>query len=491
MTAVLALDIGTSAVKAAVIVDGVILAVTEEAHPLSNPAPGWAEQNPQDWWAATCTAVRRLTGSDDRASRVDVVSVTGQMQDLIPLDDRGEPVRPAILYSDTRATLEHQDLAAQMGDPWARAVGAAPDATSVASKWRWMTTHEPQRAARTAMVLMGGHSYVVAQLTGGTWVCDPSTAASTGLFELATGNWWTPVVEAVRCPVPEIRSATSRAGLLDATVAGALGLDAGIPVIHANGDAVATTIGLVGTQTDRPYAYLGTSGWVAVGTSAPSRAPGTILLPGVDGHHWIAAAPMPTAGAAVDWARHMLLGDIDHEQMDRMAASVCAAEHGVLFLPHLDGARTPYLAPDATGVLLGARRSTAAATVAAAVYEGVAHAVRELAAVIAPDCGQLAVCGGAARSRVLRQTLADVTGYQIVQVADEHAALIGAATVAHLALGAAPLLPPRPEECLDPDPDRRDIHRQTASLFDQLLPTLAPLFTSLVGIRSEEPTTSA
>lgn len=498
MTRVLAVDVGTSAVKAAVVDDGAPVTVAEVAIPLATPRPGWAEQDPDDWWQATVEAVRTLGANSspgEGLAGVDVVALTGQMQDLVALDVDGRAVRPAILYSDGRATAEHAQLEAELGDAWARAAGAPPDASNVAAKWRWLARHEPDAIERTASLLLGGHSVVARRLTGRS-VCDPTTAATTGLFDVAGRSWWAPVVDAIDAPVPDVVAATSVTGELVSSAAAELGLPAGIPVVHANGDAVATTVGVIGRDLDRPYAYLGTSGWVATGVASPADVSGVVLLPGLDDQHWVGATPMPTAGAAIDWARRTLFVDDVRETgagdrddlaaLDRIAGEACAAEHGVLFLPHLDGARFPVATPEATGVLVGVRRSTDRATVAAAVFEGVAHAVRQLLDVVASGGDELAVCGGAARSPVLRQAVADVTGRRVMLLPADHATVLGAATAATIALGGSPSAVAPLGDPVDPRPERHAVHRRSASSFDDLLPTMSPLLTRLVEIRSAD-----
>lgn len=481
--AALALDVGTTSVKAAIVRDGQAAYTAEAPLPLATPRPGWAEQHPDDWWAAAGIAIGSLR--DLARSELDaaaVIAVTGQMQDLVPLDGDGRPVRPAILYSDARAGAEHDELLGRFGESWSTAIGATPDATNVAAKWQWMRDHEPDAAARTTVVLFGAHSAVVHRLTGGVATCDPTTAATTGFLDVGNGAWWEPIAAATECPLPSLGTTTEPAGTLAPSAAAELGLASGIPVVHGPGDAVATTLGLIGTDRDRPYAYLGTSGWVAVATTDPRPAPGVVVLPGSDPTHWVSALPMPTAGAALDWVRATLLGGITTSELDQLAAGACAAAEGVLFLPHLDGARLPRPAPEATGILVGMRRSTGRATIAAAAVEGLAQAVRQLLELAAPDAPVLAVCGGVARSPVVRQVLADVTGREVELLADEHAALLGAVHGARGLMGHAPA--PSPARTLvAPRADRHRAHAAAANAFDGLMPSMASLLTGLVEIR--------
>lgn len=484
-TRVLALDVGTTAVKAGVFVDGASTAVVEEGYPLAYPAPGWVEQSADDWWAATVRAVGRL----DVAAGVDAVALTGQMQDVVLLDAAGAPVRPAVLYADQRAVAEHEDVVASLGAAWPAAVGQAPDATNCVAKLRWLAAHDPAAWRATSAVTFGGAGAVVARMTGGV-VCDPTTAATTGLYDVAADAWWTPAVVAAglgedgsRPRIAELVPSTEVAGGLTAGAAAALGLATGTPVVCGAGDVIATTVGIVGLEPGGAYAYLGTSAWVAVTTAGPEPRPGVIVLPGLRADHAVATAPLAVGAGVADWARDALLGGVDPAGLDALAGGACAATEGVVFLPHLDGRRGDGADPHATGVLVGVRRSTSSATVAAAVLEGVAHALRGLVDVVTPGRAELAVCGGAARSAAWLGVLADVLGVPVHAVADEQASLRGAVSCGLVALGHPPLAPLAPERTVRPRPERAHAHRAVAPLYDGLPDSLRPAFATLAAVR--------
>lgn len=485
---VLAVDLGTTSAKAAVVDDGTIVEVAEAPVDLAHPHPGWAEQDPAQWWGALVAAVRSLRG----AATVDALAATGQMQDLVPVRGNGAEsgvVRPAILYSDQRAVTEHGALADRLGTPWAEAALAQPDSTNVAAKWEWLRRHESSHAAATEAALFGGAAYAVWRLTG-IASSDPTTAATTGLADVAAGTWWAPVVDATGIPVPMMVSATSVVGHVTPSAATALGVRVGLPVVHACGDAVATSIGVLGSAVDTPYAYLGTSGWVAVFRPRPEPRPGVIVLPGPTADRWISVTPVLTAGGAADWARETLLGNVDIATFDRLAGSACAATDGVGFLSQLDGSRAPIADPHAAGVLIGVRRATGSGVIAAAVYEGVAQTLASIADLVVPgDNGSssvapLAVCGGGARSDVWCQVIADVTGRTVRRVSDDHASLRGAASCAHEALGAGALPAAGTLAAFEPRQDRRGQHLAMRKVLERLSSVLQPEFAALAAVRA-------
>ena len=503
-TPILAIDVGTTSAKASVVTDGQVGRVFETSIAMSHPQPGWVEQDAEAWWlAAADVAVRALDAADDAVpgtrSAVAAIAVTGQMQDLVCIGNGG-PLRPVILYADGRAAAEHHQLLGHFGASWSEAIGAEPDATNVGAKWAWLHANEPEIVQRTTAVLLGAAGYVVWRL-GGVVTSDPTTAATTGLYDLHRGDWWAPVVEHLSIPVPALCSPTSAAATLRASV---WGLRPGLSVIHGCGDAVSTTMGIVGSARGRPYAYIGTSGWVATVVGDCEPRDGVILLPALGPESFVAIAPILTAGGAVDWMRGVLLdvagtgtsGAVDadpaldagdafdaFDAFDALAAEACAAAEQVLFLPHLDGSRAPHPNPNATGVLIGVRRSTSRSVLAAAAYEGVAHALRAIAVSIAPEATELLLCGGATRSAVLAQVVADVFDRPVVVADDAHASLRGVANMARVALGEAAFIPAAAGRRYVPRPSFSAAHRLIAPIVDSLNQGLTPTLFALAGLR--------
>lgn len=452
----LAVDVGTTTAKCAIFDEDALDHVVEEGLTLSRPRPGWVEQDPEHWWAAVLRGLRRLD-----LDGVEAITVTGQMQDLICIDHE-RALRAAVLYSDQRAADEHRELSESMGEEWTARAMAAPDATNIAAKWTWLQRHEQDITARTHHVLLGAAAYVVWRLTGRA-TSDATTAATTGLLDVAKRSWWSTLVERIGIPVPDLVAGT--VGSITPDVASAVGLTSGIPVFHAAGDAVSTSVGVLGDRTDEPYAYLGTSGWVGTLRRSAEPRPGVIVLPA--GEVWLSVAPILAAGSAVEWARDILA--FDTAGFDRSAAEVCAAADGVVFVPHLDGMRLPSPDPHASGTFVGLRRSTTRATMAAAVHEGVAHTLSELASIVLGGAtGELRVCGGGSRSDVWCQTIADVVEHTVVRVADEHASLRGAASEALRSLNGRPLSPSPTLARFEPRPDRSAAHRRASEVHREL-----------------------
>lgn len=446
MKTLLALDIGTSGTKATLVTRaGELLATGYAGYPTHTPAPNRAEQNPADWWEATVAAVAQLHHETVLSKgQLAGITLSGQMQNLIPVGDAGALGR-AILYSDTRAQTEARAIAKRVGEhELLRITGNVQDASSLLAKWRWLATYESERLTASHTLLLGAHSYIGWRMCG-TAACDYTTAGTTGLLNLQTNAWATDLLTRLSFDptlLPTLQPASAMIGTLSADAARALQLPDRLPVFAGAGDLAATTVGVGAGEPNRAYCYLGTSGWIAttLTQATPSAEGGIFTLRHPDPQRFIQVAPMLTAGGNLAWARSQvapqLNGDEDYETINRLAASAPPGSHGVLYLPHLAGERSPFRDVDARACYIGISHRTTRADLLRAVMEGVAYAYRSLLDALETPPGDLVVAGGGAQSAVWMQILADVVG-RTVHVVDEpeQAAARGAAIIAGRSLG--------------------------------------------------------
>ena len=428
MPAVLCLDLGTSAAKGSLIeLDGTVTARASRGYPTHHPEPGGAEQDPQDWIDTARAVISELLESPQQSplqrGELLALSLTGQMQDLVPATSPAEPSpAPAILYSDTRAAEDaaavRRHLAAQ-GLDWDALTGNLQDATSCAAMFRRLARTRPELTAGARHVLFGPAGYLAHRLELGAW-CDPTTAAATGLLDARRREWSAPVARAAGLEpglLPRLAADAGQViGRTDAAASALLGLPAGIPVVLAPGDAGATTAGIIGLTPGDDYAYLGTSGWIAtvLPTGAGTLADGDAgtshhlalgAIRGAHGTHRVdgggsgdagsarAASPcsvlrisaLLAAGAAADWARRALLDGVTPQAADALLEQRerrwGRGPTGLLALPSILGERYPVRDADLRGALIGMGPETTSIDMYAAVLEGVAHA---LAPALAP-----------------------------------------------------------------------------------------------------------
>lgn len=421
---VLVLDCGSSALKATVFAaDGAVIATTDAGYPMAS-APH--RRAPEDWWRATLEAVHGLP-----LDGVEAISLTGMMENLIAIDAAGEPVREAALYSDPIGTAAFEALAGQLEAVDATAIlGNAPRPLMSAFKLLALGSGGAE------WVLPGSKDYLALRLCG-VAATDPSCASTTGLMDIGTRDWSDALIEVLdidRDLLPPIRSAETVLGGLTAAAAGALALPAGLPVINGCGDAAATTIGSGAERPDEVSVYLGTSGWVAGVTAVTERTPRPYYRLAHPLHGGlIEVAPILSAGVAVQWARETL--GLGLPEAERLAVEADASPGGALFLPYLNGERTPFVDLELRAGFANVAAGDGAGALYHAALEGVAFAiaanVRAMGAV-----GPVYLVGGGAQSAIWPQIMADVLGREVTVPAHPVlAASFGAWRAAARALG--------------------------------------------------------
>jgi xylulokinase len=373
----LAFDLGTTGVKAA-LVDrgGHILRSAIVDYPTHAAEGGVMEQHAADWWRALVAACREI----DASAEAEAIALTGQMQDAILLDAAGDPVRPVILYSDTRARAEAETVLAQLGlDRLRELTGNDQDAGGLLAKLLWLARNEPNSLSRATRLLLGAAEYAAFKLTGRA-VTDTTTASTTGLLDLTRRTMLDASIfdslgiEAAYSLLPEVVAGGAQIGVLSDESTSTLGLKPGLPVHLGPGDAGAATLGAGSGEPGVAYLYLGTSGWVAFTAEEPaSPERGVLTIAHPDPDRCIPVAPLLTAGGNLEWIRD-LFGQTDYTTL--IEAAVARPGIPPLYLPYLNGERSPIRDPLARGAFVGLSAATTRADLDRAVLEGVAFAYR-------------------------------------------------------------------------------------------------------------------
>jgi len=433
---ILVLDIGSSALKAAVFdPSGAPMALAETAYGVATSPE---RHPPNEWWWATVAVANSV-----RHAGVGAIVLTGMMENLIPVDAAGEPLGDAILYPDgcgapflarARDRLDAADATQLCGN--------APEPLMTGFKLMWLREHDRERFDAARHFLPGARDFIAMKLTGMA-VTDPVCAATTGLMDIETRDWSAPLlaITAVdRDRLPVIRPAADIIGRLGGRVAAELGLPTGTPVINGCGDAGATTLGGGGDEPGDASLYIGTSGWVArigergaLGESSPFYR-----LPHPIGDGIIEIAPILSAGAAANWVRGAL--GLEMEAAEALAATADVAPGNAVFLPYLTGERSPFLDLEVRGAFLGLSASDGAGELYYAALEGVALAIDANLRAMGGATGRVTLSGGGALSLVWRQIIADIVGAPVEIAADPVSATsFGAFRIAQQALGLKPV----------------------------------------------------
>ena len=441
MTALVGLDVGTTGAKAlAITPDGAIVAKAEEEYPLSTPRPGWSEQDPEDWWAASERALARV-GARDAAA----IGLSGQMHGLVLLDEAGGVLRPAILWNDQRTAAECDEIEERVGlERLIERTGNRALTGFTAPKLLWVRNSEPDVYAGVAHVLLP-KDYVRLRLTGERAI-DVADASGTLLFDVAGRRWSEDVLAALDVPPEWLPRALESPSASGETSDGVL-------VAAGAGDQAA---GAVGVGVDRPgpvSVVLGTSGVVFAALpayAADRQARVHSFCHAVPGA-WHAMGVMLSAAGSLRWFRDAAAPGTAFDALTEAAEAWAPGAEGLVFLPYLAGERTPHADPNARGAFAGLSLRHDRGALARAVLEGVAYALRDslelLAALgVRPEVGR--VSGGGARSDLWLRIVASVLGIPLERTVVEEGAAYGAALLGGVAAGVFESVEEAVERCV-------------------------------------------
>ena len=436
-TLLIGIDSGTQSTKALVVEakSGRVLGSGSAAYDLIPGLPAGAkEQDPKAWIDATTTAIRAaLKQASARAGEVVAIGVSGQQHGFVPLDAKGQVIRPAKLWCDTSTIAECAEITAALGGSKAaiRATGNAVLPGFTAPKILWLKKNEPKNYARLATVLLP-HDYLNFWLTGNAFM-EYGDASGSALMDVRKRRWSDAAIRAIdpnlAGKLPKLSPSDVPAGQLTAATAIALGLNPGVLVSAGGGDNMMGAIGTGNTREGVVTASFGTSGTIYACAEKPVVDPQGEIAAFCDStNRWLPLLCTMNVTVATEMVRRDF--DLDHAEFEKAAAKAPAGSDGLVLVPYLEGERTPNI-PDATGVYFGVRPKTFTAShFARATMEGVTlgmnYGLRRLAE-LGVKATQVRATGGGAKSKLWRQIMADVFNAEVVTLKVSEGAAYGAA----------------------------------------------------------------
>jgi xylulokinase len=507
MHALLGIDLGTTGVKAALFGadDGQVITSAFFEYPLYHPQPGWAEQNPEDWWRATLSAIRACLESAKpqgiMPADVRGVGLSGQMHGVVLLDEQSMVLRPCIIWADQRSDAQCRWMTERVGaDKLIDYVSNPALPGFSAPKALWVRDNEPEIFARARTLLLP-KDYIRFLLTG-VKAMEISDAAGTCLLDVRRGEWSREVLDAIGFDpslLPPVVPADKICGTITAEVAQLTGLIEGTPVAGGGAD---NACGAVGNGVVRPglaLVSIGTSGVVLVHTGSPQvdrsgPVPRVHTFNHVVPHAWYLMGVTQGAGLSLRWVRDNI--GLPEMAMERWAAvdayitlakeaeHVAAGSDGLLFLPYLQGERTPHLDAYARGGWIGLTASHNRRHLVRSVLEGVAFSLKDCFAIIQEQglaLDQVRATGGGAKSPLWRQIIADVLGVELVTTNAGEGPAFGAALLAGVASGVYPSIQQacdatvRVIERTEPQQQNASVYAHMYDQYRALYPALKPI----------------
>ncbi len=501
MVLLLGIDVGTTSVKAGVFdAQGGCRGMVRRDYTLQTSSIDQVEMDAETYWEAVCGVVRQVLAKNGISGQdIAGIGVSSQGETVIPVDESGQPLHPAIVWLDNRAHAEAQELEARLGEFVYHHTGIPNiNPTWTACKIAWLASHRPD-VFKTAAKFLLVQDFIVFRFTN-RFVTEGSIACTTLLYDIVTHTWWQEALSAIGLNadrLPEISTPGAIAGTLTAPAAEALNLPAGLPVVLGGMDQAAGAVGCGNISAEMVSETTGGALAIQVTVERPDVDPQKLVpvyvhsVPG----RYLFVPVCDTGGMALKWFRDQFnqaeietarqTGQDAYDLMTRSAQEIAPGSDGLIMLPHLTGAFSPEYNPQARGVFFGFTLYHQKAHFTRAVLEAVAFMLRRNLALIAQagiQAREIRSTGGGAASRLWRQIKADVCQVPVVTLKNNDTAVLGDALLAGVAIGmfSSPEEGVKAmvstDEKLAPDPANIGVYETAYQNYCQLYDALDPVF---------------
>ena len=487
----LGIDIGTSACKTAVFDEnGTVIASGTGDYQVYYPKPGWAEQNPEEWWAAVCKAVREtLEKGKIQPGEIVGVGIDGQSWSAIPMDKDGQVLCNTPIWMDTRAADICEEVGAKIGEDNIFEVCGNPFKPSYTTpKILWYQKNMPQVYRRTYKILQS-NSYIAFKLTG-EYTQELTQGYGLHCFDMRKGVWDMDMCRELGIDpgiLPDIHASHDVIGKVTAKAAAECGLLEGTPVVAGALDAACGTLGAGVCHPGETQEQGGQAGGMSICLDTYQADPRLILSYHAVPGQWILQGGTVGGGGVMRWMEKEFA---DYERIkgqetgksslvlfNEIAEKVAPGSDGVVFLPYMSGERSPIWDPNAKGVFYGLDFSKTKGHFVRAAMEGVALSLKhnlDVAYEAGASVSELRAMGGSANSLLWTQIKADVTGKKIIVPSSDTATTLGAVILAGVGIGMYNSF----EEAVDqtvvikrehePNPANREVYDKNYEIYLQL-----------------------
>lgn len=497
MKQIIGLDLGTTGVKALVIdAKGKVLATHTEEYPLYQPSQGWSEQDPDEWWKAVVDVLNEIMSTDGvNREKIEGLALSGQMHGSVFLDEKGQVIRNPILWNDTRTTKQCREIEETIGgERLLELVGNPALEGFTAPKVLWLRENEPQNYQKLETLLLP-KDYIVYRLTG-RLVTEKSDAAGTILYDVQNQEWSDQVTSSLDIKkgiLPEVLDSVEVVDKLKPELAEEFDLPSDVQVVAGGADNACSAVGNGITDEGLVLASIGSSGVVLAHSDHMEVDFGGRVhsfnhsVP----DEWYLMGVMLNAGLSYRWFRDTFsqleaqtgkLTDKDaYSLLNSEAAQAPPGSEGLIYLPYLNGERTPHKNANARGVFFGFSGTHDKRHFARSVLEGVTFGLRdslELIKNMGVEPEQIRVTGGGGKSELWRAIQADIFGQEVVTTEVDEGPAYGAALIAATGSKVFSSVTEAVERCVEvasyqqPTPDNQ-------SVYEELYPIYRSLYTSL------------
>jgi xylulokinase len=488
----LGIDTGTSGTRA-LLIDNKgreIAAVTAPHEEIRMERPLWAEQRPEDWFAAAAQAIQGVLAKSGATGRdIRGIGLSGQMHGLVIIDRSGAVIRPSLIWCDQRSQPQVDFINQTVGTDKILASIANPVLTGFTlPKLLWVRDLEPQHFERVRKLLLP-KDYIRFRLTG-EFATEVSDASGTALLDVVHRRWSFHMMDSLgldRDILPSVHESTEITGVISSQAAQLTGLAPGTPVVGGGGDQAAGAVGSGIVEPGIVSCTLGTSGVVFAHTDKAAWDPlGRVhtfchAVP----DKWHVMGVTQSAGLSLQWLRNQLAPGVTYDALMLEAATAPAGSQGLFWLPYLMGERTPHLDPRARGGWIGLTAKHTRADLIRSIVEGVSYSQRdclEIVEQLGVPASSIRASGGGARSPFWRQILADVFGKRVARLENQEGSAYGAALLAMVGTGEFATVPEacaatiRETESVMPRASESKTYAEGYETWRALYPALRPIY---------------
>lgn len=454
MPYVIGLDIGTTSTIGILIrLPAEVVRLVSLPVTLTSRHPGWAEENPEEWWSNVCSITRELVKTEGlKTNQLAGIGVAGMVPALVVLDSGGHILRPSIQQSDGRCGEEVGLLRREIDErSFVDIAGNGITQQLIAAKLRWLERHEPAVFHSVATVL-GSYDYINWRLTGSRTI-EQNWALEGGLIDLRSNKLSDALLAHTHLPAsafPRLARSTDIVGHVSDTAAAETGLPAGVPVVAGAADIIASALAAGLVKPGDTLLKFGGSIDVLVATNRPRPDRRMFLdyhlIPGL----YVPNGCMSTGGSGLNWFANNFAaatktlaasyGLSVHQYLDRMAEEIPAGANGVRIIPYFLGEKTPIHDPSARGAITGLSLNHGVQHLWRALLEAYAYTIAHHIDVLSEmghPLERFRACDGGASSRVWMQIVSDVIGKPVQLLKGHPGSCLGAAWTAAIGVGVA------------------------------------------------------
>jgi xylulokinase len=498
------IDVGTSSCKIAVFArNGSVAATAKKDYPIYYPKIGWAEQDVDDWWQAVCEAIKAVWVQGILPEEILGVGVDGQGWSAIAVDKDGQVVARNPIWMDRRAEQLCREVETNLGRERIFSVSGNPFAPNYTlPKVLYWMRHQPE-IIRNADKILQTNSFIVLKLTG--VMSQDYSSCCWHNFDVANLRYDEALTKELGIPrrlLLEPVNSETIVGRVTKCASTACGLLEGTPVVAGGFDAACAVLGSGVVSNGQTQEHGGQAGGMSICLSTPIPHPQLIFFPHVVPEKWLLTGGTVAGGASLKWFASAIGADPRYmaescnkgvfELLSEAAERSTVGANGLIFLPYLNGERSPLWDANAQGLFFGLSADKTRDDLTRAVMEGVAFALEhnvEAAAEVGAEVGEMRVTGGSANSRIWTQIKADVTGKRTLVPSSDTTTTLGAAILAGVGIGMFDSYEQAASETVkitrvhEPDASNHVKYARLYKLYKSLYPVLKDSMSELAAIR--------